>query len=239
MFKKIAGGMLAMAGMGLIFAAPAEAKEKPLICHPVEGKGETGTGWSLINPNEASSHIDERTGAGKHTSKDGRTDVYAVNGVCPGVPVPTTSTTTTTPSSTTTTSTTTKPTTPTETKTQPPTSTTTTPSGTTTVPPVTEPPVTETTGAPTTKPTVVVTDPRPSVTLPTEAPKPTKTSEIVVSTPDVTTTDAPHTTAVDTPRQQELAFTGTKMLYAIAGLILLAAGVLLLFVRRGLTLSRK
>lgn len=63
---------------------------KPSVCHPVEGNGETGYGWNIIEPDKASSHIDEETGAGKHTRKDGRTDVYAVNGKCPEPPPVTT-----------------------------------------------------------------------------------------------------------------------------------------------------
>lgn len=116
-----------MALLGLVaivvgFIAPLSAhagvdhggSEKPWICHPVEGAGETGFGWNLIDPDKASSHIDEETGAGFHTRKDGRTDVYAVRvggvWVCPGR-VPTTTTTTIGPSTTTTTGTTTGPTT--------------------------------------------------------------------------------------------------------------------------------
>lgn len=83
-----------VSGMAVLgFTAMAQATaEKPWICHPVEGKGETGYGWNLINPAKASIHIDEATGAGKHTRKDGTTDVYAtvVNGeqICPGMPFP-------------------------------------------------------------------------------------------------------------------------------------------------------
>lgn len=79
--------VLALVGFGAVIAnASVKTDDKPWICHPVEGKGETGYGWNLINPNKASSHIDEATGAGKHTRKDGRTDVYAVDGKCPGAP---------------------------------------------------------------------------------------------------------------------------------------------------------
>ena len=63
-------------------------ERKPAVCHPVEGRGETGNGWNIISPDKASSHIDEDTGAGKHTRKDGRTDVYAVDGKCPGPEIP-------------------------------------------------------------------------------------------------------------------------------------------------------
>jgi hypothetical protein len=71
---------------------------KPWICHPVEGAGETGDGWNLIDPSKDSSHIDEATGVGQHTRKDGSTDRYAVwNGTswtCSGGPTsPTTGTT--------------------------------------------------------------------------------------------------------------------------------------------------
>jgi LPXTG-motif cell wall-anchored protein len=81
-------------------AAPAAATQgddhKQSVCHPVEGEGETGTGWNIIPPDKASSHIDEETGEGFHTRKDGRTDVYAVDGKCPGDDTTTTTTTTTT-----------------------------------------------------------------------------------------------------------------------------------------------
>jgi hypothetical protein len=54
--------------------------DKPWICHPVEGHGEHGNGWNVINPDEHSSHINEKSGAGKHDRKDGRTDTYASGG---------------------------------------------------------------------------------------------------------------------------------------------------------------
>lgn len=81
--------------------------DKPWICHPVEGYGETGYGWNLIDPARASRHIDEATGQGFHTRKDESTDAYAVSAhgvwVCPGGP--TTSSTTTQPTETTSTTT--------------------------------------------------------------------------------------------------------------------------------------
>jgi hypothetical protein len=57
-------------------------EQKPWICHPVNGKGELGNGWNLINPNDPSSHIDESVypddGYWEHMSNDGlRHDVYA------------------------------------------------------------------------------------------------------------------------------------------------------------------
>lgn len=58
--------------------------DKPWICHPVNGKGETGEGWNLINPSHYSSHIDDQ-GDPKHESQDGRVDTPAVNGACPKV----------------------------------------------------------------------------------------------------------------------------------------------------------
>lgn len=65
--------------------------DKPWICHPVEGKGESGAGYNVINPNAHSSHINEQSGAGKHTRKDGRTDTYASGGkdCAQGYPTPT------------------------------------------------------------------------------------------------------------------------------------------------------
>lgn len=76
--------LLLIAGVTVILGATdADATSKASICHPVNGKGETGNGWNIIAPAKASSHIDEATGAGKHTTHDGRTDVYATNGHCP------------------------------------------------------------------------------------------------------------------------------------------------------------
>lgn len=78
---------------------------KPWICHPVEGGGETGDGWNLVDPSKDSSHIDEATGVGQHTRKDGSTDRYAVwNGTswtCQGGPTSPTTGTTSEPSGTT------------------------------------------------------------------------------------------------------------------------------------------
>lgn len=132
-------------GLGLL-AAPALATEddKPAICHPVGGEGETGNGWNIIEPSKASAHIDEETGKGKH-EHDGRTDVYQVDGLCPGQePRPTetatASTTTATSTSTATATSTSTTTAPPETETAPPTSSTTT---TTTAPPTTESPTTD------------------------------------------------------------------------------------------------
>lgn len=70
----------------------SEPPVKQSVCHPVNGKGETGNGWNIISPNHASSHIDEDEYPNgtywKHESNDGlRHDVYAVNGTCPGDPV--------------------------------------------------------------------------------------------------------------------------------------------------------
>src|SRR5690349_13681748 len=81
---------VALAGVAVIgVTAPAFASkghDKPAVCHP------TGKGWVLINPSQASSHIDETTGAPKH-KHGGRVDVYAVAGACPvapSTPTPTT-----------------------------------------------------------------------------------------------------------------------------------------------------
>lgn len=63
--------------------------EKPWICHPVNGAGELGNGWNLIDPDHASSHIDESKYPDgtywKHESNDGRHDMYATSDkTCPG-----------------------------------------------------------------------------------------------------------------------------------------------------------
>ncbi|SES08704.1 hypothetical protein SAMN05216199_1917 [Pedococcus cremeus] len=119
--------------------------DKPWICHPVEGKGESGAGYNVINPNAHSSHINEQNGAGKHTRKDGRTDTYASGGkdCAQGYPTPThtkthhpkphptttcPTTSTTSSTSTTTTSTTTSSTTSSSTTSSSTTSSSTTPS---------------------------------------------------------------------------------------------------------------
>jgi hypothetical protein len=174
-------GFLGLVALVVGFVAPAQAgdntgkgrTDKPWICHPVEGNGETGTGWNLIRPDQASKHIDESTGAGFHTRKDGRTDVYAVraSGVwaCPGGatssttrPTEHTSTHTTRPTEHTSTHTTR----PTEhTSTETPSTGATSSTSTTTAPtpetPATETPATETpeTQAPGVPPTVAPTTP--------------------------------------------------------------------------------
>lgn len=94
-FLAALGALVMSSGVALMVAAtPANAvAEKPSICHPVNGKGELGNGWDLISPDKASSHIDEALFPNgeywKHESKDGlRHDMYAVNGTCPGEPIP-------------------------------------------------------------------------------------------------------------------------------------------------------
>lgn len=80
-------GLVGLIALVLGVVSPAQAggssgkganDDKPWICHPVEGNGELGNGWNLINPDQASRHIDEKTGKGMHTRKDGSTDRYAV-----------------------------------------------------------------------------------------------------------------------------------------------------------------
>lgn len=66
---------------------------KEWICHPVNGAGQDGHGWNLINVDKASSHFD-KDGHPKHESHDGRVDTYSTNGQCPfdgGVPTPSSS----------------------------------------------------------------------------------------------------------------------------------------------------
>lgn len=199
----------------------------PSICHPVEGAGETGYGWNIIEPNQASHHMDEMgtpddrsDDVGLHVRKDGRTDVYADQyGGCPKTDVPTDtttttgstpSTTTTVPSSSTTTSTTTTlPTTTTSTTTSPTTSTT---SSTTTQPSTT------TSSSSTTTTSSTTTRPTPSTSVPatTSAPQTTTASPS-------TTAMAPSTTTVppSTPSSR-LAHTGSNVWELLA----LAAGLL-------------
>jgi len=74
-----------------IVVPPPPPPVKPPVCHPVNGNGETGTGWNIIGPDQASSHIDDNLYPDgeywKHMSNDGRHDVYAENGQCPAPPV--------------------------------------------------------------------------------------------------------------------------------------------------------
>lgn len=78
--------VLSSIAIGGVSYATGGGHDKPWVCHPVNGKGETGNGWNLIKPSQASSHIDEATGAGKHVTHDGRTDVYANGMTCPTTP---------------------------------------------------------------------------------------------------------------------------------------------------------
>ena len=82
----VSAAVLVTAASCTTAAQATHVESKPVICHPVNGRGETGTGWTLIRPDKASSHI--RNGAPKHRSKDGRVDVYAQGGRCPVVVIP-------------------------------------------------------------------------------------------------------------------------------------------------------
>ena len=135
--KATAGVVSILAGVGILFAQPANATPGPdhkeWILHPVAGQGELKNGYNCISPDKASSHFDEN-GNPKHEA-EGRVDKYDTEGLCtksdPTTSTVTTSSTTTAPTSSTTT--TTIPTTSTTTPTSSPTSTvTSTPSTTTT-----------------------------------------------------------------------------------------------------------
>lgn len=88
----MSSGAALMASAGTANAAQTGGESKPAICHPVNGLGETKTGWNIISPDKASSHIDESLYPDghywKHESKDGRHDEYAVNGACPSPSTP-------------------------------------------------------------------------------------------------------------------------------------------------------
>jgi hypothetical protein len=91
-FLAAVGALVMSSGLALmVTATPANAEAGPSVCHPVNGKGELGNGWDLIGPDHASSHIDESLYPDghywKHEAKDGRHDIYAVEGACPGEPV--------------------------------------------------------------------------------------------------------------------------------------------------------
>jgi hypothetical protein len=92
-FLAAIGALVMSSGIALMVTATSAnaVAEKPSVCHPVNGKGELGNGWDLIPPDKASSHIDESLYPDgvywKHEAKDGRHDIYAVEGECPGEPV--------------------------------------------------------------------------------------------------------------------------------------------------------
>lgn len=204
-----------LAAATLTLAAPAFAHTKAAVCHPVEGKGQTGTGWDIISPDKASSHIDEATGAGRHTRSDGRTDVYAVNGLCPGqTPTPTTIPTTVTPSPTTTGGT--------------PSATTTTsvPSSSTTATQSPSPSTSATTGSPT--PSTSQSSPTSKPATPTlSSPKPRQTAPQPATTVSKPSPASPRRSVPSTTAARpELAFTGARSALAALGVVLLgAAGV--------------
>ena len=191
-----------------------DSSHKSWICHPVNGKGSTGYGWTLVHPDNHSAHI--RNGVPRHTSKDGRTDVYLVGGHCPGVPTPTT----TAPS-------------PTQTSTP---SSTTTPPVTETTPPVTEttPSVTKTTPSVTqTTPSVTTTTPSVTKTTPSTTETTTTSATVVPSTsypPTIGTATAATRSEVPVVRTANvLPRTGTNawLLVGIGFALILAGGVLL------------
>ncbi len=88
-FVALIGVLVTSSGLALTASAgSANAVGGPDICHPVNGKGGLGNGWSLIGPAQASAHLDEVDGnAPQHTSKDGSegpcTEVVPTPTVCP------------------------------------------------------------------------------------------------------------------------------------------------------------
>jgi hypothetical protein len=185
----LASGTASWAGQG---------HDKPAVCHPKAG------GWVLIRPAQASSHIDERSGAPKH-EHGGRVDVYAVNGACP---TPTTTPTGGTPSATTTTTVT--PTSATSTKTSSP-STTSVPSPS------------KTSSTPTTRATgpVTVTSSSPVRTTSTYQSRSTVSAPPSIGTTPSHPTSAPSSTG-------ELAATGSSLDAAVVAAFLLTVGGLLI-----------
>ena len=226
--RKIAGVVLVLAGISIGLAGPAEATKGPdhkqSICHPVEGDGELGNGWNLIPPDKASSHIDEN-GNGFHTRQDGRTDVYAIDGTCPGLSVPTDTTTTTTSSSTTTT-------------TIPPTTTTTTSTATTTTATSTPSSTTSVTKPPAWTPSAIVVKPRPTTVKPVVKPyKPKPTTTQGVTKKPVTKTPIESIQTVSNP-PAELAYTGFNYVQFIAAMALILTGIVSILTARKIEVVR-
>ena len=211
MFKRIAGAMLVLAGIGIMAAPMATAKGKPdgpnppshreVVCH------RTGNGFVVIPPAKASSHIN---GKGGHEGDVLLKETYPDDAKWPDLkasfqekcdalvtpPTKTTTKTTSPTSSTTTSSTSTTTTSTTTTATS--SSTTLVPSKSVTKSPVVKPPV-----------------------------KQTKTVAVVVPEPVVTTSKGVQRQFA-APRPAELAHTGAKTTAAIVGLVLLLAGLALL-----------
>lgn len=232
--SRVGTAVVLAGGLGIGIATGAIATKgpgnHPEICHPVEGKGELGNGWNLISPDKASSHIDESKYPNgvywKHQTRDGRHDVYAVNGTCPSSPTPTDTHTGGTPSPTTTSGSPT--TTPCPSTTTPGSSTTSssssshsgTPTGSGTSPTSTGSPSSTDTSSPTSPPATSSTTSRPSTTTPASAtssrPPQTTTSTSTASAPPTSpgssTSSTPPSSGVPTSpsprRTATLAFTG-------------------------------
>lgn len=71
----MAGG-LALTPLVVAYAGDDDHKED--ICHP-----NNGNGYVHIGVDKHSSHFND-DGSPKHTNKDGQSDTYSVNGLCPG-----------------------------------------------------------------------------------------------------------------------------------------------------------
>ena len=80
-FKLVFGAALVAALISVLFSCvngSANATVTEDICHP-----NNGNGYVHISVDQHSSHFnDDRTP--KHTNKDGQSDVYSTNGLCPG-----------------------------------------------------------------------------------------------------------------------------------------------------------
>jgi hypothetical protein len=220
-----------VAGGALLTVAPVALAtggqdHKEVICHPVNGRGETGYGWDIIDVDKASSHFND-DGTPKHTSSDGRTDTYSLNGLCPGAPAPTV---TVTELPTVTVTVTGEPTTATETVPGPQSTVTVTGEPTTATETAPGPQTTVTvTGEPT---TATATATGPTVTLTQTGPPSTKTATVAGPVSTAFVTKAGTTKTIVRDGKESLAFTGMDIGLASIGAVLFGAGFFLLVAGR-------
>jgi hypothetical protein len=202
MFKKIAGAMLAMAGIGLIFAPMASATEpdpnhKSYVCKYVGKPGEAERAshiiWVDVAATEGTWFKDGQDNSFVLIADTPRLRPEPDVSQCPSPQAPT----------------------PTKTKTVTPTVTKTTPTKTTT----TTSTATVTRTSTTLVPSKSVTSARPPV-------KKTKATAVVVPDPVVTTSKGVQRQFAS-QKPAELAHTGAKTTAAIIGLVLLLAGLAL------------
>src|SRR5215211_1089209 len=88
MQRAFAAAVVLLIGVGSMFvgfaggASAANPRTADMICHPVSGNGSTGSGYNIIGPDQASSHIID--GVGQHTVGGVSDVVMGSDLLCPG-----------------------------------------------------------------------------------------------------------------------------------------------------------